>query len=242
MEKIVNPFIYELTEDNYMENPTIVPFLHESYAQKYEDILVLGLLDAYAMKVKAPLRFGYVELGANHPVSTSSTYLLSKKYGCTGILVEANHELALQLQEHRPNDLVIDAAVVADYRQEVEIIVNNEEHELSSMDQRFVKRFTDKGMSFSRRKVKAVNINHVLHQAKEKYDIFSLFIDIEGPDTDILAAINYEHYRPITIQIEVSEAVVPGNTKRIHEIMAKNGYIFISHTHINHIFIDGERL
>lgn len=239
LKQIVNPFIFDITEEQEMMKPTITPFLQESYAQRYEDVIVMSLLDAYALKVSSPKNFGYVEFGGNHPVSTSSTYLLSKKYGCHGILVEANHELALQLREHRPDDLVIDAAVVAGYEQQVELVISKE-HELSSTDKRFVKRFVEKGMT--RRTVQAVNVNHVLHQAKEKYDIFSLFIDVEGPDADILEAINYEEYRPITIQIEASEAIVPGNTDRIRKIMMNAGYILIAHTYINFIFIDGERL
>jgi len=50
-----------------MLKPTITPFLQESYAQRYEDVIVMSILDAYALKVNSPKRFGYVELGATIP-------------------------------------------------------------------------------------------------------------------------------------------------------------------------------
>jgi len=242
MEKIVNPFVYHEVELHKQVAPTITTWLHPTYAQRYEDVIVMSLLDAMSLKTKTPLRFGYVEIGANHPVATSSTFLMRQKYGARGMLVEPNPELAKNLRKFRPEDEIIQAACVADNSKEIEIIICNDANELTSSDPVFTKRFIDRGMSYSLKTVRAINVNELMDMASQNYDIYYLSIDVEGPDVDILAAINYDEYRPCIIQIEASESIKPGNTQRIRDIMTKNGYVFIAHTFINLIFIDAERL
>ena len=246
LKQIVNPFIYDeiesrVKEDAYCKGPTITPWLQQTYAQRYEDIILLSMLDAYALKCTKPLKYGYVEIGANHPISTSSTFLLQQKYGCYGILVEPNPELAECLKKQRPKDIVMEAACVPDDSQEEKLFICKE-NELSSMDYRFIARFEKKGDLKEVKKVKAININAVLENTLMLWDIYSLFIDVEGPDVEILEAIDYKKHRPITIQVEVSDTIRPGNSDRIRKVMEENGYVFIANTFINFIFFDGERL
>lgn len=242
MKQVVNPFVYEAVEEFKQPAPTITPWLHPTYSQKYEDVIVVSLLDAYALKVPTPLKFGYVEIGANHPISTSSTYLMRQRYEATGILVEPNPILAKNLREIRPYDRVIEAACVGNDLNQIQMVICNDANELSSMDLDFIARFQKKGLSYSLKTVQAININDVLEIANKAFALFYLSIDVEGPDVDILAAINYSAYRPIVIQIEASESIRPGNIDRIRKIMQNAGYVFIAHTFINFIFIDGERL
>ena len=48
----------------------------------------------------------YVEIGGNHPIRNSNTWLLYKA-GCRGVFVEANPELAALLSHVRVRDLVM---------------------------------------------------------------------------------------------------------------------------------------
>ncbi len=154
-------------------------------------------------------------------------------------MVEPNPTLAQNLRKIRTGDQVIEAACVAGDVEEIDLVICNDANELSSVDLDFVGRFIDRGLSYSRKKVKAININNLMEKANRSFDLYYLSIDVEGPDVEILAAIDYTTYRQIIIQIEVSEAVKPGNSDKI---MDRAGYVFIAHTHINYIFIDGERL
>jgi len=241
LKQIVNPFVYEEVENLQQVAPTITPWLHTTYSQKYEDIIVMSLLDAYAMR-SGPLRFGYVEIGANHPIATSSTYLIRQKYGSRGILVEPNPKLAADLRKFREGDTVVEAACVADDSTHMDMVICDEANELSSTDPDFIQRFMNKGLKSFERRVKAVNINEIMEIANNRYQLFYLSIDVEGPDVEILAAINYNAYRPFIIQIEVSETIKPGNGLKIRQIMESAGYLFIANTYINYIFIDAERL
>ena len=74
-----NPFIYSLlgSKDNY---PDIDVFIPPQYSQKGEDLIMEAIVNA--IYVDDPSRAGkirYLEIGANHPISSSSTFLFYAK-------------------------------------------------------------------------------------------------------------------------------------------------------------------
>ena len=52
---------------------------------------------------------GYMEIGGNHPVQTSSTYLFYRYHGARGVICEANPRLAMELKINRPGDIVVNS-------------------------------------------------------------------------------------------------------------------------------------
>ena len=61
------------------------------YGQCGEDLIILSLLEAKALRCGIELgRQRYLEIGGNHPFATSATFLLNKRLGITGVIVEAN--------------------------------------------------------------------------------------------------------------------------------------------------------
>ena len=85
---------------------SIIPALHpESYAQTGEDVIVAEiLLASLRLQGRAPSTINYVEIGANHPISTSNTYLLYSRFGASGLLVEADPRLIGDLRSTRSRD------------------------------------------------------------------------------------------------------------------------------------------
>ncbi|TWA90242.1 hypothetical protein [Bradyrhizobium stylosanthis] len=83
----------------------------------------------------------YVEIGANHPVSTSSAYLMYQK-GARGVLVEPNPELGALIRTARPRDVLI-PAVVWPAPQAFAMLFIGSAHERSSVDKAHVKSFGD---------------------------------------------------------------------------------------------------
>src|SRR5262249_61061466 len=81
------------------------------HAQYGEDRIVLALLRALVCDRggRSFQSICYVEIGGNHPIRNSNTWLLYKA-GCRGVLVEPNPELAALLAHVRPRDTVISAA------------------------------------------------------------------------------------------------------------------------------------
>lgn len=84
----------------------------ETYGQNNEGIIVEAALKPImnlAGRNMAEVR--YIEIGANHPVHNSATYLLYRKYGARGVLVEPLADLCETLETARPGDKVINAAI-----------------------------------------------------------------------------------------------------------------------------------
>lgn len=230
--QIKNPFVYKAITDAHLSTPTIEARLDESYAQRYEDVILMALMRAYCVKTgKYAMKFGYLEIGANHPVATSSSFLLYRNFNVTGFLVEPNPVLAEELRKSRPNDIVIEVAVVADNSRHVDFHLSPNT-ELSSLDPKFVDRVAQTIQ------VDAVSINYLLMRMERcNYDEFVLFIDCEGKDVEILESMSDE-FRPIIVQIEASEERQPGNTAKISANMTKRGYKLICHTDVNLIYMD----
>lgn len=244
MEKIANPFVEHHVNTASAPQPTIPSWIHESYSQCYEDVIICGELNAYQLRNNTTLNSNnltYVEIGANHPFSTSSTFLISKRFNTSGILVEPNPELANALRNYRPNDKVIEAAVVDNDEEEISFFLC-EENEISSVDENFVAVWSGATKSYpgvqEKITVKTTRVNDLLSEVSDK-EVVILFIDVEGLDLRILKDIDFSTYKPYIIVIEPSEAYAPGTTDSMIDYMNENGYRLFSSNFVNLLFTRG---
>ncbi len=84
--RIENPFVELATSREGVEGSRIPVVLRDSYAQCGEDLIVEALLRARLQKQRRqPDSLTYIEIGANHPIATSNTYLFYERYGARGI-------------------------------------------------------------------------------------------------------------------------------------------------------------
>ena len=246
MKKVINPFVYDYIVHYGVPNPTIPAWVHETYSQGYEDVVICGELTAYQLRKNVQLdhnNLTYIEVGANHPIATSSTFLISKEFNVGGILVEPNPKLAEQLRTYRVNDNIIEAAVTVGEEKEIDFYLCSD-NEISSVDKQFVEKWSGISNNFpgiqEKITVKTVNINELLEFVKDK-EIVILTIDVEGLDLKILKDVNLESCRPYIIVIEPSEAYSPGNTKSMIDYMNDNNYKLISANFVNLIFADNSK-
>ena len=231
MNKIVNSFVYQRILESGMPNPNIPAYLTATYSQCYEDIIVEGLLRAYVAIHGSPESIAFVEIGANHPVCTSSSYLLREKYDIQTFLVEANPKLIPALQQHRPGDIIIQAAVVDTDKSTVDFYISAN-NETSSLDDKFVSIRTP-GID-EKITVNTIRANAVLEQANAKMILLS--VDVEGYDLRILRDIDWEKYKPFILIVEPSEDYSPGSTNSIIDFMLDNNYNLVAETDVNLIF------
>ena len=83
---------------------------YESYSQAGEDRIVALVLETFLGKKSIT----YLDVGANHPIDGSNTYLLYKNFDIKkGVLVEPNPDMASLLSQKRPDDVVINAGMGA---------------------------------------------------------------------------------------------------------------------------------
>lgn len=234
MHRIVNPFVYHEIEASRMPNPTIPAWLDESYSQNYEDVVINQMITAYARRNRLPgFKLSYLEIGGNHPVCTSASFLMHKVYGITGMIVEPNPVLAEQLRKHRPFDHIVEAAVVDNDQTEIEFFVSTQ-NELSTLSKNFVEK---NRLTTQTIKVRTVRINELLESMKE-VDSLLLSIDIEGLDLAVLKDIDFDKYRPHFITIEPSEHIAPGTTDAILDFLKEKEYRLVAQNYVNLIFED----
>ena len=231
---ILNPFVSQEIVEHGMDHPTIPVVMQPSYAQAYEDVIIDGLIQAHLTK-KKNLNLIFFEIGANHPVATSASYLLKKKYNVHTILVEANPDLIPALKKHRPDDTVIHAAVT---NQKIDMVLFSRcpDNEISSVNESFVKAWKD-GTITDKLYVPAISINQLI----QRFYIYGagdmiLSIDIEGHDYEVLTDLDFERFRPLIIIVEPSEEFAPGTVEKMMTHMESKGYSLYSRTFVNLIF------
>lgn len=235
LTKAANPFIeYELGRLQLKSAP-IPTTIRESYSQCNEDIIVESLLRAkFAVTGRSMSSVRYLEIGGNHPVQTSSTYLFFRAWGARGYIVEANAALAERLRDVRPGDEVIQTAVSDLFDDTVSLHIH-ELDELSSLSRDSIIDSASAGLRgkiASVETVRNMHINNFFAQyIKEQIDFMS--IDIEGLDLRVLQALS-PVYRPTVLQVE---CVSPDLLTKLRATLEPRRYQLAAITDVNVIFV-----
>ncbi len=234
--RLRNPFVYEACGSARIREPDIPVPAVECYGQLGEDLIVAALLSARSERDGTALAdTQYVEIGGNHPFATSGTFLLSRLFGMTGTIVEANPALLDDLRRGRPNDDIVHAAIFDQNVDTVELSVSPLS-EISSIDGQFAKQWSGGGVGESALiKVPAMRVDRLLKEHAAKPVSF-LSIDIEGLDLRVLKDLDLVSCRPWFIQAEPSELIYPGTTSAMISVMRANSYTLVARTKWNLIF------
>jgi FkbM family methyltransferase len=234
LRKAANPFIeYEIGRLRLKPAP-IATTIRETYAQCNEDLIVDALLRAkFTAAGRALSTLRYLEVGGNHPVQTSSTYLFYRAWGGQGYIVEANAGLAQRLRITRPRDVVIQTAVSDKFDETVSFHVH-ELDELSSLSIQNIKGFENSGLIGNVSRVETVPNLHInaFFDAYIKEPLDFMSIDIEGLDLPVLQALDQMH-RPTVLQVE---CVTPALLAKLRETLEPRGYQLVAMTEVNVIF------
>ena len=213
----------------------IATTIRESYAQCNEDIIVEALLRAkFATTGRSMSSVRYLEIGGNHPVQTSSTYLLYRAWGATGHIIEANAELAKRLKAIRPGDQIIQTAVSDLYDKTLSFHVH-ELDELSSLSPESILTSSETGLVGGIARMETVPNVHI----NDFFDTYIhspldfMSIDIEGLDLTVLQALAPCH-RPSVLQVE---CVSPALLAQFRQTLEPRGYKMAAMTDVNVIFV-----
>ncbi len=235
LKKAANPFIeYEIGLLKLKPAP-ITTTIRETYAQCNEDIIVEALLRAkFTAAGRDMSTVRYLEVGGNHPVQTSSTYLLYRAWGGRGYIIEANGGLAQRLRSIRPRDVVIQTAVSDKFDETVSFHVH-ELDELSSLSAENIKGFEVSGVQGNVSRIETVPNMHInaFFDAYIDTPLDFMSIDIEGLDLPVLQALSPVH-RPTVLQVE---CVDPALLAKLRETLEPRGYQFAAMTEVNVIFV-----
>lgn len=236
LRKAANPFIEFEIGRLRLDSAPIATTLRETYAQCNEDIIVEALLRSIFISCGRDMStLRYLEVGGNHPVQTSSSYLFYRAWGARGYIVEANAELAHRLSSIRPRDLIIRTAVSDSFDKTVSFYVH-ELDELSSLSAASIRGFETSGVVGDVSRVEVVPNIHInaLFDTYIDTPLDFMSIDIEGLDLPVLQALNPSH-RPTVLQVECP--VDLSLLKSLRSTLEPRGYQFVAATEVNVIFV-----
>ncbi|MBE2179404.1 MAG: FkbM family methyltransferase [Chthoniobacterales bacterium] len=145
----------------------------------------------------------YIDIGANHPVVLSSTYLLYR-HGWRGLTVEPIPSLCALHRRMRPRDICLNAGVGA--RAEERAFWETAPDVFSSFSREAPLEAEANGWCRVLResRVRVVTPDDILHHVPEGIAVNHLSIDTEGLDVEILANWPWERSRPDLISCEAS--------------------------------------
>jgi len=202
-----------------------------SHAQNAEDIRVWRAFRGQ----DGPLR--YVDVGANEPRYLSITASLHA-LGWSGLLIEADPELAALLRIHRPGDVVVQAAA-GEARGEM-TFYRVPGTGLGTTDPAEAEAARGRGFEVSEVLVQTLALDEILTEAGIG-EVHFMSIDVEGAEASVLAGLSLTTFRPWVLCVE---AVLPGTRVPSHQgwqdRILSRGYLFAAFDGVNRWYVAEE--
>ncbi len=213
-----------------------IPSYKRSYAQCGEDIIVDYLLRQLGIHKPS-----YLDLGANHPVHLSNTYLFYLRGG-KGVCVEPDPILHEGFRKQRMRDTCINAGVGITKAQYADFYIMSSST-LNTFSKEDATRFQGYGSHHIEQiiQVPLIPINDILAEHfPSSLDFVSL--DIEGMDLEVLKDFDFTTYRPKVFCVETLSYAEDKTEEKLTttiEYLLNQNYSVYADTYINTIFVDG---
>jgi FkbM family methyltransferase len=211
------------------------------YGQHAEDLIAFGLLQARHLGLSYR-DVSYIDIGANHPINCSNTYLFYKS-GARGVAIEPNRHVAEIYKKHRPNDKLIVAGAQYDDLLSCELKITSND-QLSSFSLEHIDSWnrtnpTQPVQIESTESVAMINVNDLASEyfLEKNKKLHILSVDVEGCDLQVLQKIDFSI---VLAELVIVEFVVPGRLDaldEIHDLLEENGYKIHYKGRVNAIFI-----
>jgi FkbM family methyltransferase len=204
-----------------------------SYAQNVEDVRVWRAFR------DVPDQSGliYVDVGANEPRHLSITASLAD-LGWSGLLIEADPDLAAELRVHRPRDTVVQMAA-ADGPGEL-MFHRVPGTGLGTLDAGEAQAARARGFAVEQVRVATDSLDAIM-QAHDMREVHFMSVDVEGAESVVLQGLSLTRIRPWILCVE---AVLPGTTTPSHQEweprLLERDYRFVAFDGVNRWYVAGE--
>ena len=182
-------------EGSYEPNWLVKKYGAKHFSQNDEELIIR---DFFADK-----RDGvFVDIGANHYRTNSTTYYLEKYLGWSGIAVDAIGSFRKEYELYRPRTRFFCFFVSDRSDDEIDFYINLQNKRVSTGTEDLAK----KQGAFAKEKIATVTLNELLRRmGVERFDLLSM--DIELAEPAALSGFDIERYRPAFVCIEAHEEV-----------------------------------
>ncbi len=206
----------------------------DSYSQNGEDVVLWRAL-------RGVIGGRYIDVGANDPVKDSVSMAFYAR-GWSGLTIEPDPAFAALLREHRPRDLVIEAAVTASDHDTAKLHVV-EGTGLSTLDDAIADFHSRSDYDVQDATVPTRRLDSILDESGwADKDIHFLSIDTEGWELQVLESIDLTVWRPWVLVVEATEPNTTESTRHLWEhIVTAAGYQFCLFDGLSCFYVSDER-
>jgi FkbM family methyltransferase len=204
---------------------------HLSYSENAEDLILYHYFQSKGVKTGI-----YIDIGANHPINFSNTWLFYQK-GWRGVTVEPLGKLWLKHQELRPNDISIQSLISDSDGSEMEFF-EMEPHEVSTTEKSVVDYLLALSLGYKLKEtlmLKTQSLNSVCEQLNGEQMHF-MSIDIEGLEGKVFSTFNFSKYKPMVICVESLSENGNESMNKVLDLLDLNGYVEFAATGKNRMF------
>ena len=170
----------------------VINYEHKTYSQLFQDLAFLFFCSG------EPINGTYLEVGVGDGINHSNTYLLEKKIGIKGILIEADPRQTKQISKFRGATLI---KCIAGSKNDVVSINLASIPELSWVG----KNKPNDNLFRSSTKKFAINsrtLDSILEENLKENTLDYLSIDVEGYENEVLLGFSLNRWQPKFINIE----------------------------------------
>ena len=216
---------------------------YEKYSRKTYSLSNADIIADYIFKkVKKGI---YVDVGCNHPIKYSNTYLLYKR-GWTGINIDADESSINLFNSFRKNDHNV-CSLVSNNDEIKKFYYYHDRSAINTLSKKLIEKRLVKPIKTIERKSKTLNQLIEESPFKDK-KINLLTIDVEGHEFDVLKNFNIKYYKPKVISVEFIDFQMKklefknNDINRIlqsdlYKYFVSNDYHFINWSHADLIFV-----
>lgn len=209
-------------------NKLLNPYGNIFYGFSAEDQVILTLLGY-------PKKGFYVDVGCNHPVRFSNTFMFYMR-GWNGLTLDANSDLIDLHKKIRPKDISVCCAV-SDHEKDV-VFTKFTDNSMSSISSEFVREFQNAMPIVSEEVVKTRTLSNIFIEHKVPNEFEFLSIDVEGHDFEVLRSVNLAEYKPRLIVLEMRKFSFKDlHSNQICSHLDNNGYKLSAFYNINGFFL-----
>jgi len=205
--------------------------LFVSYAQNLEDVMLNRVF---------PGDHGfYIDVGAQHPLTHSTTHAFYKR-GWHGINLEPNREYYSKLKAHRSRDINLQVAA-SDHEGEItfyEIAGTG----LSTSVTRYADQATKSGLHSKKTTVSCSTLDEICRE-HHVTNVDFLKIDVEGAEEFVLRGFSFKAVRPTVLVIEATEPGTPFPSYQNWEpYLLTRDYLMAHDDGLNRFYLAKERI
>jgi hypothetical protein len=182
----------------------------------------------------------YLDVGANHPISISNTYLFYQ-LGWRGLAVDGHDKFAYLWSQFRAGDTFL-TAIVSDAVKEV-IFTMFPDDSISSIDEktisRYKMRFEESLISSSSQSTTTI---YDIWKSYLDAEVHLLSLDIEGEELNALRGANLDVFRPGVISVEIKNlSLYSPLSNGLVGYLTAAGYRLVAKTPLDCVFVDPEK-